>query len=97
MQSSALKLHFLTWWTKKRKQKKTGGADDAKAQDPSKKDDKGSDDKGSDTEQPGTKRKKVQKELNDKLGKRGDKWPCFFFHHVKKCNFSAADCKNYHE
>ena len=83
--------------TKKRKQKKAGGADDAKTQDSSKKDDKGSDDKGSDTEQPGTKRKKVQKELNEKLGKRGDKWPCFFFHHVKKCNFSAEDCKNYHE
>ena len=68
-----------------------------KPQDPSKKDDKGSGDKDSDTEQPGTKRKKVQKELNEKLSKRGDKWPCYFFHLVKKCNFSAEDCKNYHE
>ena len=80
---------------KKRKAKKGGEREDnAKAQDPDK-DDKGDDDGPS--EQPGTKRKKVQKELNDKLGKRGDKWPCFFHHHLKKCNFSADDCRNYHD
>ena len=81
--------------TKKRKPKKGGDGDDgAKTQHP-KKDDKGDDDVQ--TEQPGTKRKRVQKELNETLGKRGEKWPCFFFHHLKKCNFSVEDCNNYHE
>ena len=36
---------------------------------------------------------KVTEELNEKLGKKDGKDPCFFHHHLGNCRFGAGDCK----
>ena len=37
-------------------------------------------------------RKRVEAELLQTLGEKDNKPPCFFFHHMQKCRYSADQC-----